>query len=62
VNVTLIVQLLPTASVAGLIGQVVVRAKSLALTPVMAMLVIVSAPGPLLVSVALCALLVVFVV
>ncbi len=62
VKVTLIVQVALAASVAGLIGHVVVWPNSSALVPVIARLLIVSAPGPLFVSVTLCALLVVFVV
>lgn len=62
VNVTLMVQEALAASVAGEIGHVVVPAKSLAFVPVMLMLVIVSAPGPLLVRPIFCAALVVFVV
>src|SRR5438552_15494893 len=62
VNVTLMVQLAPMASVAGLNGHVVVRAKSPGLVPVMAMLLRVSAPGPLFVTVTLCGALVVLVV
>ena len=62
VNVTLIVQFAPTPSVDGLSGHVVVRAKSAAFVPVIVMLVMLTAPGPLLVSVTLCAALVVFVV
>lgn len=62
VNVTLIVQLALAASIDGDNGQVVVRAKSSALVPVTAIVLIVSAPGPLLVIVTFCAALVVFVV
>jgi hypothetical protein len=62
VNVTLIEQLALTASVAGLAGHVLDCAKSPALVPVIAMLVKLSVPGPLLVTVMLWAALVVFVV
>src|SRR5581483_1064745 len=62
VKVTLIVHAALAGSVAGLSGQVVVTANSLALGPVTARLVRVSAPGPALVSVTLCGALVVFVV
>src|SRR5262249_48337205 len=58
-KVTLIAQLLPAPRVAGESGHVVVLAKSPALVPVTAMLLIVSAPGPLLVRVIACAALVV---
>ena len=51
VKVTLIAQLLPAASVLGLIGHVFVWAKSPAFVPLTAMLVIASAAVPLLVSV-----------
>ena len=61
-KVMLIAQLAVAANVAGDNGQVVVWEKSPALVPVTAMLVTVSAPGPLFVSVVLCAALVVFVV
>jgi hypothetical protein len=59
VNVTLIVQVALTASVFGLIGQVFVSAKSVGFVPASAMLEIVRAAVPLLVSVTLCAALVV---
>jgi hypothetical protein len=62
VNVTLIVQLVFVASVDGDSGQVVVRAKSAAFVPLTTIVLIVSAPGPLLVTVTLCAVLVVPVV
>src|SRR5262249_52295923 len=62
VNVTLIAQLAFAASVVGLSGHVVVCAKSPAFVPVIPMLAIVSAPGPLFVTVTLCAALVVFTV
>src|ERR1700676_837309 len=52
-NVTLIVQFAPVASVAGDFGQVSVSAKSVALVPLTAMLAIVSADVPLLVRVTL---------
>jgi hypothetical protein len=58
-NVTVIVQLLLAASVAGLTGQVFVWVKSPGLAPVTPMLLIVSVPGPLLVNVTLCPALVV---
>jgi hypothetical protein len=61
-KVTLIEQLALSATVAGDNGHVVVCEKSPALVPVSVMLEIVNAPGPLLVSVVLCAALVVFVV
>src|SRR5438874_2124413 len=51
VKVTLTVHEAPAASVLGLIGQLLVWAKSLALVPVSPMLVMVRAPVPLLVSV-----------
>src|SRR5690348_13983101 len=50
VKVTLRAHLAPAASVLGLIGQVVVSAKSPALMPVSAILSIVSAAVPVLVS------------
>lgn len=59
VNVTEIVQEAPAASVLGLSGQVVVRAKSVGLAPVMDMLLIVSGPLPVFLSVDDCAALVV---
>ena len=46
VNVAAMVQEAPAASVLGLSGQVVVRAKSVGLAPVMDMLLIVSGPLP----------------
>jgi hypothetical protein len=57
VNVAVIVQVAFSARVAG---QVFVWAKSAGFAPVTAMLLIVSAPGPLLVNVTLCGGLVVF--
>src|SRR5258708_13428559 len=57
VKVTLIEQLAATASVAGLRGHVVVCAKPPAFVPVIARPLIVSAPGPLLVTVTASALL-----
>jgi hypothetical protein len=62
VNVTLTVQFAFGAKVEGLIGHVVVCAKSPALVPVIAMLLIVNTPEPVFVTVTLCAALVVFVV
>ena len=59
VNVTLIEQFAFAASVALLAGHVLVCAKSLAFVPVIAMLEMVSGPVPELVSVTLCAELVV---
>lgn len=59
-NATLIVQLALAASVAGDTGQVSVCEKSAAFVPVIAMALIVNAPGPLLATVVLCATLVVF--
>jgi hypothetical protein len=59
VKVTLMVQLLPAASVLGLLGQVLVWAKSPALVPVRVMLVMVRAAVPLLVRVTVLAALVV---
>jgi hypothetical protein len=50
-NVTLIVQLAPAARVLGLMGQVVLCAKSPALVPVIPILLMVSAAVPLFVSV-----------
>ena len=61
-KVTFTVQLVEAANVDGLTGQFVVCAKSPALVPVIAMLLIVSAPGPLLVTVMACEVLVVFLV
>ena len=58
-KVTLMVQLAPAANVLGLMGQVLVCAKSPALVPVTEMLVIVRAAVPLLVSVTVLAALVV---
>jgi hypothetical protein len=58
-KVTLMVQLLPTARVLGLTGQVLVWAKSPLLVPVIPMLLMVSAAFPLLVRVTLWAPLVV---
>jgi hypothetical protein len=51
VKVTLIVQLAPAANVLGLMGQVLVCAKSPVLVPVSVILVIVRAAVPLFVSV-----------
>ena len=62
VKVTLIVQNPFTARVAGLTGQLLVCAKSPGLVPVTVMLLMVTVPGPLLVRVMACALLVVFTV
>jgi hypothetical protein len=62
VKVTAIVQTPFVASVAGLIGQLLVCAKSPGLVPVMAIPLIVATPGPLLVMVMPCAVLVVFTV
>ena len=62
VNVTLMLHAPFAASVAGLTGHVFVCAKSPGFAPVMAMLVILSVPGPLFVTVTLCAPLVVLVV
>src|SRR6266550_3289655 len=59
VKVALIVQLAPTATVFGLSGQVLVWAKSPALVPPTATLLIVRAAVPLLVTVTVCAPLVV---
>lgn len=59
VKVTPIAQLLPAASVLGLIGHVFVWAKSPAFVPPTPMLVMVSGAAPLLVSVTDCAALVV---
>lgn len=58
-NVTLIVQLAPDASVAGLSGQLADSAKSAAFVPPTAILLIVSGAVPLLVRVIVCAALVV---
>jgi hypothetical protein len=58
-NVTLSAQLAPAANVLGLSGQVFVWAKSPALGPLMAILEIVSGAVPLLVSMTVCAGLVV---
>lgn len=52
-KVTLIVQFAPPARVAGLMGQVLVWAKSPGLVPLSEMLLMVSAAFPLLVSVTL---------
>src|SRR5260370_1438951 len=60
VNVTLIVQEALAASVLGLSGHGLVWAKSPAFVPVTAMLLIVKAAVPLLVSVTVLAALVVF--
>src|SRR5437588_445160 len=49
----------PAASVLGLIGQLLVWAKSLALVPASPILVIVRAPEPLSVNVTVCAVLLV---
>jgi hypothetical protein len=62
VNVTLIVHVPFTASVAGLIGQVVVSEKSPGFVPVIEMLLIVNVPGPLFVTVTICGELDVFTV
>jgi hypothetical protein len=51
VNVTLIVQVAFTAIVVGLTGQLFVCAKSPGFAPAIAMLEMLSEPGPLLVSV-----------
>jgi hypothetical protein len=59
VKVTEIEQDAPAASVLGVSGQVVVRAKSVALAPVIDMLLIVSGPLPVFLSVDDCAALVV---
>jgi hypothetical protein len=59
VNVAEIVQEAPAASVLGLSGQVVVRAKSVGLEPVIDMLVMVSGPLPVFLRVDDCAALVV---
>ena len=59
VKVTLRMQFAPAASVFGLMGQVFVWAKSPALVPLTETLVMVSAAVPLLVSVTVCAALVV---
>ena len=59
VKVTLIVQLLPAGNVLGLMGQVLVCAKSPALVPATLIVVIVRSAVPLLVSVTVCAALVV---
>jgi len=61
VNVTLIEQVPFDAMVAGLMGQVFVCAKLLALVPVIAIPLMVAAPDPLLVMVTLCAPLVVLI-
>src|SRR6266566_2903572 len=58
VKVTLMVQEAPAASVLELLGHVLVWAKSPALVPVRAMLLMVRDPVPLLVSVTVCAALV----
>lgn len=55
VKVTLIVQLLPAVNVLGLIGHVLVCAKSPALVPATLIVVIVRSAVPLLVSVTICA-------
>jgi hypothetical protein len=60
VKVTLMVQLLPAARVLGLMGQVLVWAKSPLLVPLIPMLLMVSAAFPLLVRLTVCAALVVF--
>ena len=62
VNVTLIVQEPLAASVAGLIGQLLVCAKSPGLVPLTAIPLIVAALAPVLVRVIACAALVVFAV
>ena len=62
VKVTSTVQLVLAARVDGDSGHVVVFEKSPAFVPVIAMLAIVNAPGPLFVTVILCAPLVVLVV
>ena len=51
VKVTLMVQVLPAANVLGLIGQVLVCAKSPAFVPAMPILVMVRSAVPLLVKV-----------
>jgi hypothetical protein len=58
-NVALSAQLAPAANVLGLSGQVFVWAKSPALGPLMAILEVVSGAVPLLVSMTVCAGLVV---
>ena len=58
-KVTLMVQEAPAASVLELLGQVLVWAKSPALVPLRPMLLMVRDPAPLLVSVTVCAALVV---
>jgi hypothetical protein len=60
VNVTLIVQLAFTASIAGVIGQAVVPVLVSAKSPDLAMEMIVRGPVPVFVSVTVCAGLVVF--
>ena len=59
VNMTFKVHEAPAGIVLGLMGQLLVWAKSPALVPVSTMLVRVKAPVPLLVSVTVCAVLVV---
>ena len=59
VKVTLIVQFAPAAKVLELLGQVLVCAKSPLLVPLRPMLLMVKAAVPLLVSVTVCAALVV---
>ena len=59
VKVTLTVQDALIANVLGLAGQLLVWAKSLALLPVSAMLLMLNAAVPLLMSVTACAMLVV---
>jgi hypothetical protein len=54
------VQVAPAARVLGLLGQVLVWAKSPALVPVRPMLLMLRAALPLLVSVTVCAVLVLF--
>ncbi len=54
VNVTLIVQLVPAARVAGPTGQLFVCAKSAAFKPVIVMPVTATGPNPVLDSVAGC--------
>ena len=60
VNVTLILQFAPAASVAGLIGQAVAPVLVSAKSPEAAMVLIVRGPVPVSVSVTICAVLVVF--
>src|SRR5205085_9850430 len=60
VKVTLMVQVAPAARVFGLLGHVLVWAKSPELVPAKLMLLMVKAALPLLVSVTACAVLVLF--